>query len=236
MRRKIEDLTGQKFGKLTPIEVSGFRYTQCGRRRPEWRCICDCGRERIVLAAYLKRGIVVHCGHCIPPANYRAKAKVCRHCQYSTWHDDEGYWECSQDVETRGIKESCDKFYCAPADKVTGAKHRQDKCYICGAPVYSRNNETPIYCEKHRYQTELDSRIVQEAPMELLFALIEGIFQRAREDYIFNTDGEHDDAEKFFNSQWAQSLSLNGFDADALLDILDEEIMDGLKRADEDIE
>lgn len=51
MNKKF-DLTGKRFGKLVVLEYvdSDFR----GRR---WRCKCDCGNEKIVVAKELKRGI-----------------------------------------------------------------------------------------------------------------------------------------------------------------------------------
>lgn len=46
------DLTGTRFGKLTVIEYVDSDFQ--GRR---WRCKCDCGNEKIVVAKELKRGI-----------------------------------------------------------------------------------------------------------------------------------------------------------------------------------
>lgn len=60
------DLSGQKFGKLTAIEVS-----VTGRRR-KWRCLCDCGREAIVSADNLRCGNSTACGKCRGP-NQNAK-------------------------------------------------------------------------------------------------------------------------------------------------------------------
>jgi len=42
-----KDLTGQKFGMLTPVE-----WIRGGR----WRCVCDCGNESIVSTHYLLTG------------------------------------------------------------------------------------------------------------------------------------------------------------------------------------
>lgn len=52
---KVIDLKGIKFGKLTPLEYIGGS---------KWRCICDCGNERIVSTAELRSGKVIQCREC----------------------------------------------------------------------------------------------------------------------------------------------------------------------------
>ena len=50
------DLTGQRFGRLTVIEMLWVHpYTQC-------RCICDCGKETVVRNAQLTSGKTTSCG------------------------------------------------------------------------------------------------------------------------------------------------------------------------------
>lgn len=56
--RRLEDLTGRKFGKLTAISISG----KSSRGRIMWDCICDCGNETIVSANNLKSSQVISCG------------------------------------------------------------------------------------------------------------------------------------------------------------------------------
>ena len=48
-----KDLTGKKFGMLTPIEWI---------RGGHWRCICDCGKETIVRTSSLLSGRTKSCG------------------------------------------------------------------------------------------------------------------------------------------------------------------------------
>lgn len=53
------DLTGQRFGKLTVIE----RLPNNNKfNRILWRCICDCGQEKIVNSASLRSNKVRSCG------------------------------------------------------------------------------------------------------------------------------------------------------------------------------
>lgn len=61
LRRRVMsiaiDLTGQRFGRLTPIRI-GERQ---GSSRM-WICVCDCGRENVVRTAHLLGGRVKSCG------------------------------------------------------------------------------------------------------------------------------------------------------------------------------
>lgn len=97
-------------------------------------------------------------------------------------------------------------------------------CIICGKPVKAEH----LYCDEHRACADADDKIIQDAPMELLFSLIAGIFMRARADYEMNVNGQKKDAEVFFRSEWAQILSVAGFDPDKALKAMDEEVADGL--------
>lgn len=53
-----DDLTGQRFGRLTVIEFAGRDM----QRKSRWRCVCDCGTETIVDAYNLKVGHIKSCG------------------------------------------------------------------------------------------------------------------------------------------------------------------------------
>lgn len=55
---KLIDLTGQTFGRLTVIERSGTGNTG----QAQWKCLCECGKETIVLGDNLRRGKQVSCG------------------------------------------------------------------------------------------------------------------------------------------------------------------------------
>ncbi len=50
------DLTGQKFGRLTAISYD----LSSGKRL--WRFLCDCGKEKIANAAFVKYGTIQSCG------------------------------------------------------------------------------------------------------------------------------------------------------------------------------
>lgn len=54
--KRLPDLTGQKFGKLTVLE----RVWRKGATH--WRCRCDCGNEAVVVNSHLVNGYTKSCG------------------------------------------------------------------------------------------------------------------------------------------------------------------------------
>lgn len=60
---KFNDLTGQKFGKLTVKNRAESKIDLSGKARTRWNCDCDCGNDNIiVLGDYLKRSKCPSCG------------------------------------------------------------------------------------------------------------------------------------------------------------------------------
>lgn len=55
---KCIDLTGQKFGRLTVIELDH----RDSRKKAYWKCKCDCGNEKVVRCDSLQSGSTVSCG------------------------------------------------------------------------------------------------------------------------------------------------------------------------------
>lgn len=59
---KLEDLTGQKFGRLTVIGRGEDYIAPSGKRRPRWLCQCECGGTALTQAPALKSGKATSCG------------------------------------------------------------------------------------------------------------------------------------------------------------------------------
>lgn len=55
---KFIDLTGQRFGKLTVLE----RVYPPNRKSAYWKCLCDCGNEKVVKGGNLTSGNISSCG------------------------------------------------------------------------------------------------------------------------------------------------------------------------------
>jgi hypothetical protein len=59
---KIEDLTGQTFGRLVVLERSENRISPNGKPKTRWLCLCSCGNKKIIDASSLKSSAIVSCG------------------------------------------------------------------------------------------------------------------------------------------------------------------------------
>jgi len=55
---KLKNLQGQRFCRLTVIELAGMNK----QGRYSWRCLCDCGKTVIVTSANLIQGETKSCG------------------------------------------------------------------------------------------------------------------------------------------------------------------------------
>ena len=55
--KRIKDLTGKRFSKLTVLEFVGVRYHEA-----QWLCECDCGNKTTVSGRALRRGSTKSCG------------------------------------------------------------------------------------------------------------------------------------------------------------------------------
>ena len=64
------DLTGQTFGRLTVVEISGRR----ARGLKEWRCSCSCGGTIVVPTDRLRAGKTKSCG-CLRGENFATHGK-----------------------------------------------------------------------------------------------------------------------------------------------------------------
>lgn len=59
-KSRIQDISGQKFGKLTAIKRLQTRQNK--NLGYDWECLCDCGNHTIVPITYLKNNNTLSCG------------------------------------------------------------------------------------------------------------------------------------------------------------------------------
>lgn len=69
--RKIIDLAGQRFGRLLVLEKAKKNKTE----KIKWKCRCDCGNERVVLAASLRGGKTKSCGCLLKEGSHKTHGK-----------------------------------------------------------------------------------------------------------------------------------------------------------------
>ena len=58
--KNVADITGKRFGRLVVIRYAG--KTKSKSPLTLWLCLCDCGREYVVRAKSLSRGLTKSCG------------------------------------------------------------------------------------------------------------------------------------------------------------------------------
>lgn len=98
---KIKDLTGQKFGKLTVLEITPERRN----RQVVWKCQCDCGNITYVVGQALRSGHTQSCG-CknYESRNYKnlvgqrfGKLTVIKQNERQSTNDRHILWDCKCD-------------------------------------------------------------------------------------------------------------------------------------------
>lgn len=66
MRKRLS-LIGQRFGRLTVVEMSSVV-----NNRTHWNCHCDCGKNKIIIGTKLTSGRINSCG-CLRPTHKHGK-------------------------------------------------------------------------------------------------------------------------------------------------------------------
>lgn len=61
-KKKLIDLTGQRFGRLTVVSRAESKVNKNGSKTTMWNVVCDCGQHRIVQSSNLLTGHTISCG------------------------------------------------------------------------------------------------------------------------------------------------------------------------------
>lgn len=139
-RFRGEDLTGQRFGRLTVRErAEKPAHISDKTRGIYWRCDCQCGGSKIVLAYNLKQGNVKSCG-CIKAEADKRRAEQIKARQIA-----------ARDARKRKMQGGGIVI----KDSALGRDIRTCKCACCGK-VFERLSSDWVYKEtshagKHRY-------------------------------------------------------------------------------------
>jgi hypothetical protein len=62
MRKKYEDLTGCRYGKLSVVGLGEPLVKNTGYTDIRWKCICDCGNSSNTSSTNLRQGKTISCG------------------------------------------------------------------------------------------------------------------------------------------------------------------------------
>lgn len=79
----FKDRTNIKYGKLTAKEYLG---------KSMWKCICDCGKEKVVYGGHLESGHTKSCG-CIRPPRTKLYGQIFGRLTVLDWEGN-GKWHC----------------------------------------------------------------------------------------------------------------------------------------------
>jgi len=61
MAPPLRDLTGETFTRLKVVSFAGYIQKKT-QRHAHWRCVCECGNEKIAISGSLLRGTTKSCG------------------------------------------------------------------------------------------------------------------------------------------------------------------------------
>lgn len=71
---KLIDITNHRFGRLIVLDIARREFRPKGSR-VFWRCLCDCGKEAVVVSDKLKNGHTNSCGCLVKEKLLLAHAK-----------------------------------------------------------------------------------------------------------------------------------------------------------------
>ncbi len=72
---RLNDLTGQRFGRLTVIKRAENRISQAGKPEICWKCVCECGNTVVVRGGSLRSGRTLSCGCLQKERTHQSKKK-----------------------------------------------------------------------------------------------------------------------------------------------------------------
>ena len=159
MGQKLINEIGNKYGFLTVIEK-----TKNNQGRTAWKCLCECGKEKIVRGTDLRLGKVTSCGFDCPLRHERngqfideTNHKYGRlQVLYKVGQDDYGkiLWHCL-----------CD---CGKEIDVTGSSLRNGRTQSCGCYNKEKNSDKMFKDETGKTYYRLKViKLIQKSPKAL---------------------------------------------------------------------
>jgi len=91
MGRPRIDMTGKRFGELTVIEFSHMH------KDAYWKCLCDCGNEKVIPGYNLRNGHTKSCGHLKGKNRLELKGRKFNRLtviEFSHMHKNKSFWKC----------------------------------------------------------------------------------------------------------------------------------------------
>ena len=131
-KKSLEGVIGQKFGRLTVVEITG-QSTVGKEKRRIVRCACDCGGEKLIPLTYLRRGHTNSCG-CLLSETSATNLKIAHQKLIN-----DGVW--GQDPRMVSAKKVWkDAYSDADISFDEFLVLSQQDCFYCGSPPSNRRN------------------------------------------------------------------------------------------------
>lgn len=145
--RKFEDLTGQRFGRLTVIKTA---YTDKHGKR-HWECKCDCGETTYPTTSSLKGGLSSGCSRCGKLNHYEdlTGQRFGRLVVKRIVGHNPAKWECECD---------CGNITSVNADSLKSGTTVSCGCYFRERREESRHKHDESHTRLHRIWTGMKSR------------------------------------------------------------------------------
>lgn len=110
---KLIDLTGQKYGRLTVLQIGASKPRSNGKPRVSWLCLCECGNVVDVQSDALRTGNTKSCG-CLNLDNLKQRSTTHGHATRKNRTSEYEAWEgmkkrCGKDPDYLDIK-VCDEW------------------------------------------------------------------------------------------------------------------------------
>lgn len=197
------NLIGMKFGLLSPVERVDDVVSSLGNHKIMYRCLCDCGSEKVVASCNLLNGNTKSCG-CVRKATAQIKKeeitewlkqrenekKVCRKCgvekiidQYRVYkkRGQETYTTYSTCIDC--IKEWHKEYNVRNKDMLLKKRQEKKEQYAeARKKVYWREHDKRKEALKKRYREDIIGRLLSSAKRR---AMLEHIpFDICREDIV----------------------------------------------------
>jgi hypothetical protein len=170
IRRRI-DLTGNIYGKLKVISMSHIHTDKSGKKCSYWKCICECGNERIVNSGNLKNSHTKSCGCFRESIN-----GLCRTTTYATWKAmlNRCYNKNSENFKYYGLKgiTVCERWKSSFLDFVEDMGERPEGMTL--DRIDNNGNYEKENCrwatEKEQLRNRSDNRFIEAFGKKLILA------------------------------------------------------------------
>lgn len=170
--KKIKDLTGQMFGRLTVVSFAGY-YDNGKKKRTKWNCKCSCnGNIDSYLQTNIVQGNAKSCG-CLKAEGYEEKGK-----RLQEWHKSPENKEKFRKLLIQSLKfgpeHHCYNHSLTPEERES-SRRRMPMYKTWCKTIYKKDNYACKKCNKKHCQLEAHHIKSYKLYPELRFDINNGV-------------------------------------------------------------